>query len=306
MGTAVSHLIRPTRSHKRFVRKKGRKGRRWDITAQECAIVTFGDELQLSTHRVIPPILHNLAGFTSVTDTSAKSVLPVAFTSRPYYRQDGEHATEKLSPNWEPADLEAAGDRESGSNQSIENSINKLILPITYCINMNIAESPLTRVMFLELYGLDMNKLSQEQFTDWASLAKLPRTAQMYEQFQHDAKSFAVRHTLTTLENRFDVRVTIGDYVPSSADSDVKEMMKLSGVIHGGREVFIYGASASKINSAVNYLWATLSQLKMDQLLLPDKRKYSGFGEVDLMQWIKPLAPDAPEPLLMRLRRRAI
>ncbi|KAF8565811.1 hypothetical protein P879_08128 [Paragonimus westermani] len=293
MGVIISRQSKPTRPFHKPKPNFSRKKRTRDVVTQIGTIDFLEEELLISSHKQLVPVAHNLVASTHTSDLIAKEKLPVSTATRSFSSQQGDHVSEVDVPRWNPSGLNLKGDSQSESSSEQLSPDMKRVQPITYNICLKVREGPLTRLLFLELYELDMRIMKETEFIQWAQMVKLPITAGMYKTFQHDANTYAVRCRLTAIEKRFDVRIILGDLEPLPLKVEANE---------GVRQLTIFGEVPCKIAAATNYFGATLNQLKSGQLLLPNDHPFSISPEVCLMHWIVPRPPDTGEPVLVRLR----
>ncbi|KAF6770795.1 hypothetical protein AHF37_10554 [Paragonimus kellicotti] len=299
MGVIVSRHGKPTRHFHKPKPNYSRKKITRDVVTQVGTTDFLEEELLVSSHKQLLPVAHKLVASIRTPDLMTNEKLPVLTVTHSINLQHGDHASEVDVPRWIPSGLDLKGDSQSESLSEQVSPDIKRVQPITYNICLRLREGPLTRLLFLELYGLDMRDMKETEFIQWAQMANLPITAEMYKTFQHDANTYAVRRRLTAIEKRFDVRITLGDREPLPVTEKKLKLETNEGV----RQLTIFGEVPCKIAAATNYFGATLNQLKSDQLLLPNDHPFSISPEVSLMQWIVPRPPDAVEPVLMRLRK---
>ncbi|KAA3682045.1 uncharacterized protein DEA37_0008508 [Paragonimus westermani] len=298
MGVIISRQSTPTRPfHKpkpSFSRKKGTR----DVVTKVGTIDLLEEELLISSHKQLLPVAHKLVASIRTSDIMAKEKLPVSTATRSFSLQQGDHVSEVDVSRWNTSGLNLKGDSQSESSSEQVSPDMKRVQPIMYKICLKVREGPLTRLLFLELYELDMRIMKETEFIQWAQMAKLPMTAEMYKTFQHDANTYAIKRRLTAIEKRFDVRFILGDREPMPL---VGKKLKVEAN-EGVRQLTIFGEVPCKIAAATNYFGATLNQVKSAQLLLPNDHPFSISPEVCLMHWIVPRPPDTGEPVLMRLR----
>ncbi|TGZ67576.1 hypothetical protein CRM22_004715 [Opisthorchis felineus] len=175
-------------------------------------------------------------------------------------------------------------------------SLGKGAPSIIYQLQLKLTESPVARLLFLELYGVDIKSLTEDQFAEWAKIANLPETASMYRDFRHDVDHYAIKYHLTSVEDRFNVRLILGDCHDLHSVSDSASYV---------RELFIYGESPQKIASATSYFAAILNKVKKDQILLPDGQLFCLSSDGRLLQWITPKLLETSDCFLLSLRKKA-
>ncbi|KAG5445473.1 hypothetical protein CSKR_103715 [Clonorchis sinensis] len=178
----------------------------------------------------------------------------------------------------------------------VNTSLGKGSPSIIYQLQLKLTESPVARLLFLELYGVDIKSLTEDQFAEWAKVANLPETASMYKDFRHDVDHYAIKYHMTNVEDKFNVRLILGDCHDLHSVSDSASYV---------RELFIYGESPQKIASATSYIAAILNRVKKDQLLLPDGQLFCLSSDGGLLQWITPKLPEASDCVLLSLRKKA-
>ncbi|CAL8087393.1 unnamed protein product [Calicophoron daubneyi] len=221
----------------------------------------------------------------------------------PIFSLSGDTVEVTEIPVWGVSRLQSEGDSTLGlfSPTYFPSEIN--YSPLSYVMRLQVMESTFMRLLFLELYGIDMRKMDENQFRAWAMAAGLPRTSRMFHIFQKEAEAYSICHHLTALERRFKITVTLGDCVPMSACEtvlDEEDNIKSGNAI---REISIYGDTKRGVASALSYLGATLNQFRRGQIVLPDGNIFSITENVDLSQWIIPCDPPSLNSVLLRLRK---
>lgn len=177
--------------------------------------------------------------------------------------------------------------------------------PLIYQLRLKMPDNPTTRLILLELYDLDMQTLTEEDFVHWCSNSGMPHTMSMYKTFAQDATIYAMKRHMTALERRFGVQFTLGDSIPMyelTIDDTVDQLFPPDQMV---RELVIYGKRKNEMIAAVQYLAAILNQLRRNQLLLPNNHLFSLSTNMNLYQWICPQFADARDDLLLQLRKRA-
>ncbi|VDP73349.1 unnamed protein product [Echinostoma caproni] len=259
--------------------------------------------IKCQKHSLVPRATINREQFTilpAVCDPPPRTV-----KSNPKPILFGDHDSEVESIALESTRIQLAGDSISGSLLHPDKCSPPFKPePLTYQLRLKLLESEMTRLMFLDLYDLDLQSLSEEEFIHWCEKAEMPQTMTMYKAFKQDATNYATKRHLTALENRFDIQVTLGDCLPLYEFNSVSTKSQHFSPGRLGRDLTIYGKLQSRIVAAVNYLGAILNQLQRDQLILPNSHLFALSTEVSLHKWILPRAPGS-ESRLLQLRRHA-
>ncbi|TPP62867.1 hypothetical protein FGIG_07016 [Fasciola gigantica] len=217
---------------------------------------------------------------------------------------DREHQSEQLAQQL--TNRHAATNSITESTVHQETSLPRLESePLIYQLRLKLLEDSPTRLMLLELYNLDMHTLSEEEFIQWCYDSRMPQTMTMYKTFQQDATAYAMKRHLTALENRFDVQITLGDCKPlygSGVPDTENQSFPQAQMV---RELAVYGKTQSSIIAAVQYLGATLNQIRCNQLLLPSNHLFSLSSEMNLQKWIQPQLIDTNNRILIHLRKHS-